>query len=32
MANRERGRIIAGEPMPYAVAILGGVTYTLGTG
>ena len=32
VADRERGRIIAGEPMPYAVAILGGVTYTLGTG
>jgi prepilin peptidase CpaA len=32
LANRECVRIRAGEPMPYAVAIFGGVTYTLATG
>ena len=32
LAARERARIRAGEPMPYAVAIFGGVTYTLATG
>jgi prepilin peptidase CpaA len=32
VANRECIRIRAGVPMPYAVAIFGGVTYTLATG
>jgi prepilin peptidase CpaA len=32
IANHERARILAGEPMPYAVAIFGGVAYTLATG
>ena len=32
LADRECARIRAGEPMPYAVAIFGGVTYTLVTG
>jgi prepilin peptidase CpaA len=32
VASRERARILAGEPMPYAVAIAGGVIYTLATG
>jgi prepilin peptidase CpaA len=32
VAARERARILAGEPMPYAVAIAGGVLYTLATG
>ena len=32
LADRECARIRAGEPMPYAVAIFGGVTYTLLTG
>jgi prepilin peptidase CpaA len=32
VAARERARIVAGEPMPYAVAIFGGVLYTLITG
>ena len=32
VAARERARILAGEPMPYAVAIVGGVCYTLWTG
>jgi hypothetical protein len=29
VASRERARILAGEPMPYAVAIAGGVLFTL---
>jgi prepilin peptidase CpaA len=32
VAARERARILAGEPMPYAVAIFAGATYTLVTG
>jgi prepilin peptidase CpaA len=32
LASRERARILAGEPMPYAVAIMGGVLFTLATG
>ena len=32
VAARERARILAGEPMPYAVAIAGGVLFTLATG
>ncbi len=32
VAGRECARIRAGEPMPYAIAIFGGVTYTLATG
>jgi prepilin peptidase CpaA len=32
IANHERARILAGEPMPYAVAIFGGVACTLATG
>ena len=32
VAARERARILAGEPMPYAVAIAGGVCFTLWTG
>jgi prepilin peptidase CpaA len=32
IANRERARVLSGEPMPYAVAIFGGVAYTLATG
>jgi hypothetical protein len=32
VAERERARILAGEPMPYAVAIAGGVCFTLWTG
>jgi prepilin peptidase CpaA len=32
VASRERARILAGEPMPYAVAIAGGVLFTLATG
>ena len=32
VASRERARIMAGEPMPYAVAIAGGVLFTLATG
>jgi prepilin peptidase CpaA len=32
VASRERARILAGEPLPYAVAICGGVLFTLATG
>ncbi len=32
LACRERARILTGEPMPYAVAIFGGVAYTLAMG
>ena len=32
LASRERARILAGEPMPYAVAIFGGAVFTLATG
>jgi prepilin peptidase CpaA len=32
VVSRERARILAGEPMPYAVAIAGGVIFTLATG
>jgi prepilin peptidase CpaA len=32
LASRERARILANEPMPYAVAILGGALFTLATG
>jgi prepilin peptidase CpaA len=32
VASRERARIMAGEPMPYAVAIAGGVIFSLATG